>query len=205
MSAPHTAATTDLTSVRMDAERDAELVHRWLTHPKSKYWDMLDSTVHDVRVMIRDNAAAAGDSVHGMRMGYHRGVPQFLFELYDPTTSELAEPTSGYVPAAGDIGMHLLVAHAEDPLPGFTGAVMLHIMSAALIEAGASRVVVEPDIRNESVQRLNAAVGFEVAGDHPVGDKMARLSYCTHADFLRATDGGRHLAADYHRPRGEQQ
>ncbi|WP_288050266.1 GNAT family N-acetyltransferase, partial [Nocardia sp.] len=129
-----------------------------------------------------------------VRIGYFEGRPEFLFELYNPLRSDLARPGTGYSHEAGDIGMHLLVASSERSLPGFTANVMLHIMRTAFLEFGAARVVVEPDVRNLDVQRLNAAVGFEVEGDYPVADKMARLSYCTRADFLRVTDDGRSLA-----------
>ncbi|MFC8314495.1 GNAT family N-acetyltransferase [Gordonia sp. NPDC057258] len=185
------APTYDLTSVALDDVSHAATVHGWLTHPKAKYWDMLDSSVADVEKMIRESAEATAGTPHGMRLGYHDGRPQFLFELYDPATSELADPASGYVPADGDIGMHLLVAHAEQSLPGFTGAVMLHIMRTAILEVGAARVVVEPDVRNKAVHRLNASVGFRVDGDYPVGNKTAHLSYCTRADFLEVTDNGK--------------
>lgn len=178
----------------IDIGRDTEIVHRWLVAPKAKYWEMLNSTPAEVEKMIRDSAGPGG-SQFGMRIGYLDGEPQFLFELYDPSASELAAPGTGYTPEDGDLGMHLLVASSERRIPGFTANVMLHIMRTAFFEAGAQRVVVEPDVRNLEVQRLNAAVGFVVAGDYPVAGKVARLSYCTRADFVRVTDNGRFVAA----------
>ncbi|QXQ13320.1 GNAT family N-acetyltransferase [Skermania piniformis] len=179
----------------MDAERDTAIVHRWLRHPKAEYWDMLDATPADVRKLIDDSFGGPQPGGHfGLRMGYFAGTPQFLFELYHPPTSDLGRPGTGYSYRPGDLGMHLLVAPTDRKLPGFTGSVMLHIIRTAFFEVGARRVVVEPDVRNLEVQRLNAAVGFRVAGDYPVAQKIARLSYCTRADFLRDTDHGRTLA-----------
>lgn len=183
-----------LDSARIDPDLDAELVHGWLTHPKAKYWDMLSSTLDEVREFLAENIRDAGESEYGLRIGYCDGQPQFMFELYDPLTSDLAEPDTGYVHADGDVGMHLLVAHSDHGLPGFTSSVMLHIMATAFFDVGAARVVVEPDVRNDAVQRLNAAVGFRVAGDYPVADKIARLSYCTRADFIQVTDNGQSAA-----------
>ncbi|MFT4200459.1 amino acid adenylation domain-containing protein [Gordonia sp. (in: high G+C Gram-positive bacteria)] len=180
-----------LSHIPMDPDAHTPIIREWLHHPKSKYWEMLTASTDDVAAMIRDADTGAP---HGMRLGLLDGEPRFLFELYDPTVGELADPATGYVHADGDIGMHLLVAPTDEPLTGFTAEVMLHIMRTAFGEAGARRVVVEPDVRNTHVQRLNAAVGFTVAGDHSVGTKTARLSYCTREDFAALTDDGRHLA-----------
>ncbi|QKT05899.1 amino acid adenylation domain-containing protein [Gordonia sp. X0973] len=180
-----------LTHVPMDADAHTAIIREWLNHPKSKYWEMLTASHEEVATMIRD--AQTGEP-YGMRLGLFDGQPQFLFELYDPTVSELADPSTGYVHADGDIGMHLLVAPTDEPIAGFTAEVMLHIISTAFFAAGAQRVVVEPDVRNSHVQRLNAGVGFTVAGDYPVGKKTARLSYCTRDDFTRLTDNGRRIA-----------
>ncbi len=184
---PDTTPASRITHRRMDSGRDTDVVHRWLTHPKASFWDMLDSSPADVADMI-DQAAAGGEGF-GLRLGYLDDEPQFLFELYDPAHSELADPGTGYVHEDGDVGMHLLVAPADHPVSGFTTAVMRHIMTAAFAETGARRVVVEPDVRNDAVHRLNATVGFRVDGDHPVGAKTARLSHCTRADFEQATAG----------------
>ncbi|MGV9410520.1 GNAT family N-acetyltransferase [Nocardia sp. NPDC003693] len=189
-------AVYELTARPIDIERDTETAHRWLIHPKSAYWGMLESTPADVEDLIRV-AKSDPDPRFGMWIGAFEDEPQFLFELYNPQTSDLAKPGTGYEHAAGDIGMHLLVSNSERRLPGFTGNVMLHIMRTAFFECGAERVVVEPDHRNLHVQKLNAAVGFQVAGDFPVADKIARLSYCTRADFIRLTDNGRSLATDF--------
>lgn len=180
-----------LSSTRIDADRDAQTVHRWLTHPKSKYWEMLSASVDEVHAFLDETMRAADGTDYGLRLGRVDDRDEFMFEFYDPMTSELAEPGTGYVHEDGDLGMHLLVAPAEQPIPGFTGEVFLHIMRTAFVDIGAARVVVEPDVRNVDVQALNAAVGFQVGGDYPVGGKTARLSYCTREDFRRVTDDGR--------------
>ncbi|MGV9794914.1 GNAT family N-acetyltransferase [Gordonia sp. NPDC003422] len=194
MTSPLTS-TYRLDSLRIDPQRDGATVHQWLVHPKAKYWDMLDSTETQVRDFLADNIAEAGDSDYGLRIGYCDDAPEFMFELYNPLTSDLAAPGTGYVHTEGDIGMHLLVAHSDRQLSGFTGNVMLFIMRTAFFEVGAARVVVEPDVRNTAVQNLNAAVGFRVDGDYPVADKIARLSYCTREDFITVTDNGRTIGS----------
>lgn len=151
---------------------------------------MESASVDEVHAFLDDTMRAAAGTDYGLRIGRAGDHDEFMFELYDPTVSELSEPDTGYLHADGDIGMHLLVAPTDHAIPGFTGDVMLYIMRTAFFDVGASRVVVEPDVRNTSVQALNAAVGFDVAGDYPVGDKTARLSYCTRDTFVRVTDNG---------------
>jgi mycobactin phenyloxazoline synthetase len=169
-----------ITHRRVDLATDLAMVHRWLTHEKSAFWDMLTADEDAVAQMIRH-----GDETGpGFRIGLLDGNPQFLFELYDPTVSELAEPGTGYVHVEGDVGMHILVAPTDAPVAGFTAAAMRHVMRTAFDDLGAQRVVVEPDVRNTAVHRLNELVGFRVDGDHPVGAKIARLSHCRREDFL---------------------
>lgn len=167
---------------RVDLVGDLSLVHAWLTHEKSAFWDMLTADEDAVAEMIRHGDATGT----GYRIGMLDGRPQFLFELYDPRQSELAAPGTGYVFADGDVGMHILVAPTDAPVAGFTAAAMRHVMRTAFEEVGAARVVVEPDVRNTAIHRLNELVGFRAAGDHPVGSKTARLSFCRREDFAAA-------------------
>lgn len=173
-----------LHSERIYGERYVDTLHTWLRHPRAVYWEMLGASREDVLTLLAESAAGGGPE-HGMRIGFLDGAPQFMYELYEPRESELAEAGTGYRYRPGDVGMHLLVAASDNPIRGFTLAVMRHIMREAFIELGAWRVVVEPDVRNADVHRLNAAVGFLVEGDHPVGNKIARLSYCDRSAFLR--------------------
>jgi len=191
LAAPTVLPSYEFDHRRMEVELDAVVAHQWLTHPKSGYWGMLESSVADVEELIRHSATVGGSPEFGLRMGSFEGERSFFFELYNPAVGDLAQPGTGYTFVPGDLGMHLLVSPSDKRLPGYTANVMLHIIRTAFFELGAQRVVVEPDVRNLDVQRLNAAVGFVVAGDYPVADKIARLSYCTREDFLRATDNGR--------------
>ncbi|MGZ8178381.1 amino acid adenylation domain-containing protein [Williamsia sp. SKLECPSW1] len=173
-----------ITHRRFDLDADLPTVHGWLTHEKAAFWDMLTADESAVAEMIRHGDATGP----GYRVGLLDGRPQFLFELYDPRISELAEPGTGYTPAEGDLGMHILVAPTDRPVPGFTEAAMRHVMRTAFDVHDATRVVVEPDVRNTAIHRLNALVGFRVLGDHRVGAKTARVSICRRADLTAATE-----------------
>ncbi|WKX72182.1 GNAT family N-acetyltransferase [Streptomyces sp. XD-27] len=166
----------------LDPVADAELLHGWLTHPKSAYWMMLDADVADV---AREYRRIADHPHHDAYLGLHQGRPAFLVERYDPKHVELV---GLYEPLEGDVGMHFLCAPTDTPLHGFTRAVITTVMDFVLADPAARRVVVEPDIGNTAVHALNAAVGFEVVGPIVKPEKEALLSVCTREQFM-ATQG----------------
>ncbi|NNG39222.1 GNAT family N-acetyltransferase [Flexivirga sp. ID2601S] len=165
-------------SVRpVEPAADATLLHSWVTHPKATFWMMADASVADVE---REYRRIADDRHHEAFLGLVDGVPAFLMERYDPARVELvgvhaAEP--------GDVGMHFLVAPTDRPKHGFTRSVLRAVLSAIFADDTVRRVVVEPDIRNTAVHRLNAAVGFTPLREVALPAKTALLSICTREDF----------------------
>lgn len=162
----------------VDPAGDAELLHRWVTHPKSAFWLMQEAKLPDVE---REFMNIAASPHHDAFLGLHEGEPRFLMERYDPAHVELkglheAEP--------GDVGMHFLCAPTDTPVHGFTLAVITTVMDMLFADPGTHRVVVEPDVRNEAVHALNEAVGFRVERTITKPEKDAFLSTCTREDFL---------------------
>lgn len=169
----------------VDLEADVELLHGWLTHPKSAYWLMTDDSLEDTARYFR----SVRDSEHeNAYLGTWEGEPCFLAELYAPEHGELA-PHHDTLPK--DVGMHFLVAPTDTPVHGFTLAVITTVMELAFADPAIERVVVEPDVRNEAVHRLNEAVGFRVESTIHLAQsgKDAYLSTCTREDFGAATRG----------------
>ncbi|MBB4931754.1 hypothetical protein F4561_002574 [Lipingzhangella halophila] len=164
----------------VDPEDDTATLHRWLTHPKSAFWLMGQATLDDVR---REHREIAADPYREAYLGLHEGRPAFLVERYDPAHREL---NGAYEHEPGDVGMHFLVAPTETPVRGFTLAVLVTVMDSLFATETAARVVVEPDVRNEAVHALNAAVGFEVVRTITLPDKDAYLSTCTRAQYRAA-------------------
>ncbi len=165
----------------VDPAADAALLHGWLTHPKSVFWLMRDATLADLEDQY---ARIAAHDHHDAYLGLHEGEPKFLVERYDPAHSELA---ALYPVRPGDVGMHFLVAPTDDPVHGFTRAVLTTVMSLLFHDEATARVVVEPDVGNMAVHRLNAAVGFSIDATVQLSYKTAYLSTCTRAQFLAAT------------------
>ncbi|MFI5616807.1 GNAT family N-acetyltransferase [Streptomyces sp. NPDC051567] len=165
----------------LDPKADAELLHGWVTHPKAAFWMMQDATPAEVE---REYTKITEAEHHDAFIGLHEGRPAFLMERYDPSRIELA---GLYDARYGDVGMHFLVAPSDRPLHGFTLAVITTVMGAVFADPAATRVVVEPDIRNTAVHALNAAVGFVPEGPLTKPEKEALLSFCTRAQFEAAT------------------
>ncbi|AKU18951.1 acetyltransferase [Luteipulveratus mongoliensis] len=176
--------TSSITLAPFDGDRDSEVLHQWVTHPRSVYWGMQHSSVSDVETAYRGLAL---DPYHHAFVGFVDAQAQFLMEVYDPRHRELAD-----VPEIehGDVGMHLLVAPAEQPVHGFTRSVMRAVLQYCFQPEEVRRVVVEPDVRNTKIAALNAAAGFRVVREVPLHDKVAALSFCTRAQFEASELGG---------------
>lgn len=168
----------------VDPPTDSPLLHEWVTHPKAKYWMMQEASVADV---LAEHEAIEVNPGHFAYMGLYHYRARFLVEVYDPAASELA---GVYDPAPGDIGMHVLTAPTGQPIPGFTKGVMDTVMHLLFDGFGAQRVVVEPDVGNEAIHRLNAFVGFKPERTVNLNGKQALLSFCTRIDFERSAARG---------------
>ncbi|GLY04601.1 GNAT family N-acetyltransferase [Actinoplanes sp. NBRC 101535] len=164
--------------VPLNLDRDLDLLHAWVTHPRSHYWGLQGASPDRVRAEYQK---IADNPHHHAWIGLDDDdVPVFLAETYDPAHSELAEH---YDVAPGDVGMHVLVAPPTRKRSGLTSAVMRAVMDFCFADPRIARVVVEPDVRNEAIERKNAEVGFVEERHVTLHDKVARLSFCTRAAY----------------------
>jgi hypothetical protein len=168
---------TRFTIEPLDLRRDLALVHAWVTHPNSVYWEMAGFTPAQV---AHEYSAIRDHPHHDAFLGRADGLPCFLTERYDPAHGTLAG-----LPEVrdGDVGMHLLVAPTDTPVPGFTRAVMRAVMRFCFADPAVRRVVVDPDVRNARIAAINAAAGFVVARTVTLPTKDAALSFCTREEF----------------------
>lgn len=176
----------------LDLSRDLELLHAWVTHPRSAFWMMQDASVADVRT---EYDAIAANPHHDAFLGRIGGRPSFLVETYDP-----AHATGmGELPELrpGDLGMHVLVAPPEGaPVPGLTTAVFDAVMAFCFADPAVERVVVEPDVRNDAIRAKNLGAGFTELREIPMPGKSAMLSVCPRADWNAGVAGAGHLMPD---------
>ncbi len=185
----------DFELVRFDPERDAELLHAWISEERAQFWGMLGQSVEQVRETYRE---IGGSPSHHAFWGLRNGRPAFLMERYDPAHDVVGDC---YPVQRGDVGMHFLVAPPEGARQsGFTAAVLRFIMAELFADPQVQRVVVEPDLRNAKVQALNAKVGFVKHSVVSLPDKDAWLSFCRRQDFLDRGPGEPQPAADWLAP-----
>ena len=173
-----------LTIEPLELSRDLATLHAWVTHPRSVFWGMQGASVDEVHT---EYARIADDPHHEALLGRVDGSPAFLLERYDPRHSPLSDLPELL---AGDIGMHLLVAPTDRPVPGFTAAIMRRVIVECFADPAVARVVVEPDVRNDKIAVLNAAAGFRVVRPIELPDKTAAFSVCTPTDFAASRLGG---------------
>ena len=164
----------------LDVDAHAGRLHAWVTHPRSAFWMMQDATVQDV---AHDYGLLAEHPHHDAWLGRVDGDPAFLAETYDPARA----PEVGLADLPdlrpGDLGMHVLVAPTDRPVPGFTRRVFRAVLEHCFADPAVLRVVVEPDVRNERIALLNKESGFVVERVVALPGKDAALSFCTRADY----------------------
>lgn len=175
----------------LDLDQHLALLHAWVTHPRSEFWQMQGATPADVE---REYRLVEDSPHHHAWLGRVDGVPAFLAETYDPFHSELAD-----LPELrpGDLGMHVLVAPTDRPVPGFTRTVFRAVLDHCFADPAVRRVVVEPDARNDKIRALNRAFGFREVRTVRLSTKEAMLSV-RHRDHLTPENlerAQRHLVA----------
>ena len=165
---------------------DAKMLHGWVTDPKSAIYLLQDASLPDVE---REFMGIAAAEHHDAFIGLHNGRPAFLVERYDPAHVELK---GLYEAQPGDVGMHFLCAPTDNPVHGFTLAVITTVMEFLFADPAVQRAVVEPDVRNTGVHALNKAVGFQIERTLAKPEKDAYLSFCTREQFRQsgASRGG---------------
>ncbi len=162
----------------VDPASDAATLHRWVTDPKGRFWQMADADVAEVERAYADIDAHPS---HEAFLGTLDGDPVFLVERYDPAGDPVG---ATYEVQPGDIGMHVLVAPTDAPVSGFTRSVFATVLAWLFDDPVVQRVVVEPDVDNHPIHAINAWGGFTVHRRVSLPGKDALLSFCTRADHL---------------------
>jgi len=160
--------------------QDADILHGWMIRPYAHFWGMLNSHRDDVETFYRDLTA---NNKQAALMGELDGKPAFLIECYPVEDDPLHEH---YDVQPGDIGMHILLSPPDRPLPDFSWQVFSTVMEYLFSLPEVLRVVVEPDVRNDKIHRLNKRAGFQYQREITLPHKTAWLAFCQREDYLQA-------------------
>ncbi|PRB09622.1 IucA/IucC family protein [Microbacterium sp. MYb72] len=176
------ATDLDITLIPADPRRDAVVLQSWLSDPHSAFWGMTALDAAQVEEYLASVTTAPGQQAW---LGLIDGAPAFYAETYDPARVLLTEV---HVAAPGDLGMHVLISPpGAVTRHGLTDAVFAAVMTWCFDGLGATRVVVEPDVRNERIRAKNVRAGFQELGEVVVDEgghlKAAMLSTCTREAF----------------------
>lgn len=157
--------------------RDIHLIYEWVNRDYARYWGMQGQSLQEVYAsysrLCEDAAVYAG---------FYEDQLTFIAELYDPATDLLAH----YYPyERGDLGMHILLAPAINPVPGFSWTVFSTLMEFLFSMPGVVRILVEPDARNEKIHRLNRRAGFSYHQHIYLPHKTASLASARAIDFFK--------------------
>ncbi|MEU4272683.1 GNAT family N-acetyltransferase [Streptomyces sp. NPDC026092] len=180
----HVQAVEGFGTVRIDPvdpDRDAALVHGWVNEDRARFWGMGGTTVDQVREIY---AHLDTLTTHHGFLVRRDGEPVALFQTYEPSADRVSEC---YEVEPGDIGVHILIAPAATPEPGFSARLFVALTAFAL--NGRTRAVAEPDAANEKAIARLVRAGFELGPevvlpevDLPevfIPEKRARLAFLT--------------------------
>ncbi|MFF4233672.1 GNAT family N-acetyltransferase [Streptomyces sp. NPDC001820] len=158
--------------VPLDPAADLDLIHRWVTEERARFWGMLGHSreqVHETYEYL--------DSLttHHAFLAQRDGEPVALFQTYEPAADPVGDC---YEVRSGDFGLHLLIGPADGAMErGFTGGLLKVLIAYALADPGHQRIVVEPDARNvKAIDRMVRA-GFELGPEIDKPEKRARLAF----------------------------
>ncbi|WP_115718382.1 GNAT family N-acetyltransferase [Gallaecimonas mangrovi] len=159
---------------------DMALIHGWLSQQRARFWAMEKLSISELCDFYQQLKSSGKG---GGFIGEHQGKAVMLIECYDPAQDPVGEH---YAVAPGDLGMHILLAPAKTPIRGFSRAAFNATLHFCFDGVGASRVVVEPDTRNQAIHRLNRQAGFVYERQITLPDKIAELAFCTAEQFAKA-------------------
>ncbi|MGK5741016.1 GNAT family N-acetyltransferase [Micromonospora sp. URMC 103] len=164
----------------VEPDRDADLLHGWVTQERARFWGMRDASrerVHEIYAYL--------DSLttHHAYLVHRDGRAVALLQTYEPDADPVGEC---YPVQPGDYGLHLLLGPPAGTEPGFTGRLLGVLLDFVWADPGRRRLVAEPDARNERAIARLRRTGFRLGPLVDKPEKRARLLFLDRPP----TDGG---------------
>ncbi len=140
----------------LDAHADAGLIHGWVSEERASFWGMNGLTRDEV---AETYAHMDTLDTHHAYLVTLDDAPVALLQTYEPDADRVGEC---YDVRPGDIGVHLLLAPAgpDGTRSGWTSALLAAITSYVFLGLGRTRVVVDPDVRNDKAVARFLRQGF---------------------------------------------
>ncbi|MFE9310196.1 GNAT family N-acetyltransferase [Streptomyces sp. NPDC088353] len=140
----------------LDAWADAGAVHGWVSEERAAFWGMTGLAEEQVAEIYAHMATL---DTHHAFLVLKDGEPVALLQTYEPSADRVGEC---YTVEPGDIGIHLLLAPAAPGAArsGWTSRLMAALLSYVLPGLDRTRVVVDPDVRNDKAVARFLREGF---------------------------------------------
>ncbi|MFE5815794.1 GNAT family N-acetyltransferase [Streptomyces sp. NPDC056479] len=140
----------------LDPHADAEAVHGWVSQERASFWGMNGLTKDQVAEIYAHMATL---DTHHAFLVVREGIPVAVLQTYEPEADRVSEC---YDVLPGDIGVHLLLAPAgpEGARPGWTSVLLTVVAAYVFRTLERTRVVVDPDVRNEKAVARFLRQGF---------------------------------------------
>ncbi|MFI9526580.1 GNAT family N-acetyltransferase [Micromonospora rosaria] len=171
----------------VDPVADLDLIHSWVSQERARFWGM--------RGLGRDRVGeiyAYLDSLptHHAYLLHRDGEPVGLFQTYQPEHDPVGEC---YPVRPGDFGIHLLIGPppAGGTERGFSRTLLDAFLDFVLATPGRTRIVAEPDARNERAVARLVDAGFVPGPLIDLPDKRARLLFLDPATRTAAGQASR--------------
>ena len=154
-----------------DPVRDLDLVHGWMNDPETAaFWELEGPRERTEEHLLKQ----AAFEFSWPYVGLLDGEPMSYWEVY---RADLDPSLAGHYQARPhDAGLHVLIGPAEFRGRGIGGALLRDVAKRLLAaDPQATRVIAEPDVRNERSIRAFANAGFRRVADLGLADKRAAL------------------------------
>ncbi|MEH0152842.1 GNAT family N-acetyltransferase [Limibacter armeniacum] len=160
-----------------DLAQDIAWLHEWVNLPYAVYWQLQQTSVTEVYNTYREIDSSPHVCVC---VGELNGLTKFLVEFYHASEDRVA---AHFDAKEGDYGFHILIGPPDQPQPQFTWHVFRTIMDFLFANPEVDRLVVEPDINNDKIHKLNKRAGFQYDKKITFPEKTAYLAFCTRQDY----------------------
>lgn len=149
---------------------DLDLLCSWLQAERAGFWGMVDKPREEIEEIYTWLQEQPHLAAYIVELG---GVPVALFQTWDPEIDELG---SHYDRRPGDVGVHLFLADTP-ARKGRTEDVMGFFIENVVSEAGARRIVAEPDATNEASLARLESYGFTRGPVVQLPHKLAQYAF----------------------------